>query len=85
MSFDMDDDGRDKKGGNRRSSKKFGRRKNLTLKYVDYKDVDFLRKFTTSQGKIIPRKRSGYDLQSHHKITQAIKRARFLSLMPFTV
>lgn len=80
------EDKESKRKGKRRSSKKFSRRrKNLHIEWVDYKDVEFLRKFTTAQGKIIPRKRSGYDVQSHKRITLAIKRARFLSLMPFTV
>lgn len=73
-------------GGKRRSVKKFSRRrKNMTVDWVDYKDIDFLRKFTTAQGKIVPRKRSGYDIQSHRKITRAVKRARFVALMPFSV
>ncbi len=76
-------EGKDRKR-KRRSVKKFGRRrKNIPLEWVDYKDIDFLRKFTTAQGKIVPRKRSGYDVQGHRKITRAIKRARFLALMPF--
>ncbi len=82
----MDDRDRERDGGKRRSVKKFSRRrKNMNIEWVDYKDIDFLRKFTTAQGKIVPRKRSGYDIQSHRKITRAVKRARFVALMPFAV
>ncbi len=51
--------------------------------YVDYKDLELLNKLTSRQGKIIGRRKSGCTAASQHAVTQAIKRARFMALMPF--
>ncbi|NQU20260.1 MAG: 30S ribosomal protein S18 [Candidatus Nealsonbacteria bacterium] len=51
--------------------------------YVDYKDVDLLKKLTNRQGKIIGRRKNGCGAVSQHAVTQAIKRARFMALMPY--
>ena len=51
--------------------------------YVDYKDLDLLKKLTNRQGKIIGRRKSGCKAVSQHAVTKAIKRARFLGLMPY--
>jgi small subunit ribosomal protein S18 len=51
--------------------------------YVDYKDLDLLTKLVSRQGKIISRRKSGCGAASQHAVTKAIKRARFLALMPF--
>lgn len=51
--------------------------------FVDYKDVELLKKLTNRQGKIISRRKSGASAVSQHAITRAIKRARFMALMPF--
>lgn len=51
--------------------------------YVDYKDLDLLGKLTSRQGKIIGRRKSGCTAVSQHAVTQAIKRARFMALLPF--
>ena len=51
--------------------------------YVDYKDVELLKKLTNRQGKIIGRRKSGCSAVSQHAVTAAIKRARFMALMPF--
>lgn len=50
---------------------------------VDYKDVRMLQKFITPQGKLYSRKRTGACQQSQRKIKIAVKRARFLGLLPF--
>jgi small subunit ribosomal protein S18 len=50
---------------------------------IDYKDVDFLKRFVSSEGKIIPSRRSGLNCKQHRKITKAIKRARAINLLPF--
>jgi len=50
---------------------------------VDYKDVAALSKLTTQQGKIFSRKRSGNCARHQRSIKRAIKRARFLSLIPY--
>jgi len=52
--------------------------------YVDYKDLDLLRKLTNRQGKIIGRRKSGCEAVSQHAVCRAIKRARFMALMPYT-
>ena len=54
-------------------------------KYIDYKDVDILEKLLTHRGKIFSRKRSGNCAGCQRKVQTAIKRARFMALLPFTV
>jgi len=51
--------------------------------YVDYKDVDLLKKLTNRQGKIIGRRKTGCGAASQHAVTKAIKRARFMALLPY--
>jgi len=51
--------------------------------YVDYKDVELLKKLTNRQGKIISRRKSGCTAVSQHAVTKAIKRARFMALLPY--
>jgi small subunit ribosomal protein S18 len=52
--------------------------------YIDYKDIDTLQKLLTNRGKIFSRKRSGNCAHCQRLVQQAIKRARFMSLLPFT-
>lgn len=52
-------------------------------KELDYKDVDLLRRFTSSYSKIVPRKRSGVCAKHQRELAQAIKRARIMALLPF--
>ena len=61
-------------------------KKNAILKpneILDYKDIDLLRKFITDQGKILPRRSTNLTTKQQKKITQSIKRARILALLPF--
>jgi small subunit ribosomal protein S18 len=51
--------------------------------YVDYKDIEFLRKLVNRHGKIVGRRKTGCTATSQHAITSAIKRARFMALMPY--
>ncbi|MCB9534930.1 MAG: 30S ribosomal protein S18 [Myxococcales bacterium] len=51
---------------------------------IDYKDPSILKYFITERGKIVPRRVSGLCAKNQRKITQAIKRARMVALMPFT-
>jgi len=53
------------------------------LKEVDYKDIAVLSKLTTQQGKLFSRKRSGNCARHQQSCKRAIKRARFLALMPY--
>ena len=51
--------------------------------FVDYKDVELLKKLTSRQGKIISRRKTGCTAVSQHAVASAIKRARFMALMPY--
>jgi small subunit ribosomal protein S18 len=53
-------------------------------KHVDYKDLEVLSKLLTHRGKIFSRKRSGNCASCQRKVKLAIKRARFIGLLPFT-
>ncbi len=53
-------------------------------KYVDYKDIETLQKLLTHRGKIYSRKRSGNCAGCQRKVKRAIKRARYMALLPFT-
>lgn len=63
--------------------KKYCRFKKHGIKYVDYKDPNFLSKFLNEQGKILPRRVTGTSVKYQKKVAQAIKRARHLALLPF--
>jgi len=63
--------------------KKYCRFKKSGIKYIDYKDADFLLKFVNEQGKILPRRITGTSNKYQKKVSQAVKRARHLSLMPY--
>lgn len=52
---------------------------------IDYKDVKLLQKFTTERGKIIPSRITAVSQKKQRELAQAIKRARFLSLMPYVL
>lgn len=51
--------------------------------YVDYKNIDLLNKFINRQGRMIGRRKSGCSAVSQHAVSQAIKRARFMALLPY--
>ncbi|KAB3531789.1 30S ribosomal protein S18 [Alkaliphilus serpentinus] len=53
--------------------------------HVDYKEVQKLRKYVTERGKILPRRISGNCAIHQRDITQAIKRARHMALLPYTM
>ena len=63
--------------------KKYCRFKKSGIKYIDYKDADFLKKFLNEQGKILPRRITGTSLKYQRKVAQAVKRARHLALLPY--
>jgi small subunit ribosomal protein S18 len=54
------------------------------IKYIDYKDVDTLQRLLTNRGKIYSRKRSGNCAGCQRKVQRAIKRARYMALLPFS-
>ena len=51
--------------------------------YVDYKDIDLLKKLITRHGRIVGRRKTGCSAASQHAVSQAIKRARFMALLPY--
>jgi len=51
--------------------------------YVDYKNLELLKKLINRQGKIISRRKSGCTAVSQHAVTDAIKRARYMALLPY--
>lgn len=53
------------------------------LGYVDYKDVELLKRFMTDKGRMLAAKNTGLCAAYQRKLTVAIKRARHLSLLPF--
>jgi small subunit ribosomal protein S18 len=63
--------------------KKYCRFKKNRIKYVDYKDPEFLKKFLNEQGKILPRRVTGTSLKFQRKVSRAVKRARHLALLPY--
>ena len=63
--------------------KKYCRFKKNSIKYVDYKDPEFLKKFLNEQGKILPRRLTGTSLKFQRKVARSIKRARHLALLPY--
>ena len=65
------------------SKKKYCRFKKSGIKFIDYKDADFLLKFVNEQGKILPRRITGTSLKYQRKVSQAVKRARHIGLLPY--
>jgi small subunit ribosomal protein S18 len=63
--------------------KKYCRFKKAGIKYIDYKDAEFLKRFLNEQGKILPRRLTGTSQKFQRKVSQAIKRARHLALLPY--
>lgn len=65
--------------------RRFQRRRprQLVPDYVDWKDVDYLKRFIPERGKIMPRRISGVTAKDQRRIARAIKRARTMALLPF--
>lgn len=62
---------------------KYCRFKKAGIKFIDYKDSDFLLKFVNEQGKILPRRITGTSLKYQRKVAKAVKRARQIALLPY--
>ncbi|MGN0838336.1 MAG: 30S ribosomal protein S18 [Pyramidobacter sp.] len=54
------------------------------LDHVDFKDVERLKKYVSERGKIIPRRVTGNCAKHQRQLTIAVKRARFMALLPYT-
>lgn len=65
------------------NQKKYCRFRRFGIKYIDYKDTEFLLQFINEQGKILPRRLSGNSLKYQRKMAVAIKRARHLGMLPY--
>lgn len=72
------------KDNNRRSKKKVSLLTQEKVEYVDYKDVNLLRRFMSDRAKIRARRVSGNDSQQQKEIAKAIKNAREMALLPYT-
>ena len=88
---DKDKDERPGRGGMRRGGAGGKRRPKFCYycvekaERVDYKDVEKLRKYVSERGKIVPRRISGSCAKHQRQLTEAIKRARFMALLPFSL
>lgn len=70
-----------RRGGRRRRKVDFIAANHID--YVDYKDVDLLKRFISERGKILPRRVTGTSAKNQRKVANAIKRARIMGLLPF--
>jgi small subunit ribosomal protein S18 len=68
----------------RRSKKKISILNQEKVEYVDYKDVNLLRRFMSDRAKIRARRVTGNDAQQQREVAQAIKNAREMALLPYT-
>ncbi|MCH7598108.1 30S ribosomal protein S18 [Patescibacteria group bacterium] len=57
--------------------------KKNNIKYIDYKDTEILRKFLNPHGRLLARKRTGVSATNQRKLGTAVKRARFMGLLPY--
>ena len=79
--------GKDKKDKGQRAlfrRRKFCRFTAEGVKTIDYKDIEVLKDFVNETGKIIPARITGTSAGYQRQLSQAIKRARFLALLPYT-
>jgi small subunit ribosomal protein S18 len=53
------------------------------IKYIDYKDIEILKKFLNPHGRMMSRKKTGVSAKSQRQLAVAVKRARFMGLLPF--
>ncbi|MCB0519679.1 MAG: 30S ribosomal protein S18 [Lewinellaceae bacterium] len=63
--------------------RKYCRFRKFGIKYIDYKDPDFLLQFINEQGKILPRRITGNSLKYQRRVATAIKRSRHLAMLPY--
>ena len=63
---------------------KYCRFRKFGIKHIDYKDIDLLKDFITETGKIVPSRITGTKARYQRQLTTAIKRARYLALLPYS-
>jgi small subunit ribosomal protein S18 len=66
-----------------KANKKYCRFKKYGIKYIDYKDSEFLLQFINEQGKLLPRRITGNSLKYQKLVAVAVKRARHLAFLPY--
>ena len=74
-----------RRGGGQRRRKKVCYFCANHVDYIDYKDVELLKKFISERGKILPRRVTGTSAKYQRMLTTAIKRARHMALLPYVV
>ena len=70
-------------------ARRFGRKRYCRftaegIKEIDYKDLDLLRQYISETGKIVPSRITGTSARSQRQLARAVKRARYLALLPYT-
>ena len=70
-----------RRGGKRRRKVDFFAANHI--EYIDFKDTNLLQRFVSDRGKILPRRVTGTYAKNQRKVTQSIKRARFMGLLPY--
>ena len=75
--------GRPRRPGLRGEPRRFSKLPREELDRIDYKNVALLQRFVTERGKILPRRISGMCARHQRQVGTAIKRARFLALLPY--
>ncbi|MDE2188589.1 MAG: 30S ribosomal protein S18 [Patescibacteria group bacterium] len=55
------------------------------IKFIDYKDTDILKKFINPYGRLMSRRRTGVSARYQRQLATAVKRARFMGLLPYVV
>ena len=73
-----------RRGGGQRRRKKVCYFCANHIDYIDYKDVELLKRYMSEKGKILPRRVTGTCAKHQRTLTVAIKRARIMGLLPFT-
>lgn len=73
-----------RRGGGQRRRKKVCYFCANHIEYIDYKDVELLKRYISEKGKILPRRVTGTCAKHQRTLTVAIKRARIMGLLPFT-
>ena len=53
------------------------------IKYLDYKDADFFKNFLNEKGKLLPRRITGNSLKYQRKVSDAVKKARQMAILPY--
>ncbi len=72
-----------RRGGGRRRKVDFFAANHI--EYIDYKDTNLLNRFMSDRGKILPRRATGTYAKNQRKLATAVKRARFMGLLPYVI